>query len=132
LVPPTSILQRRRLPAADCCPLGQRHPKGNERIGGAPSGPAMCGAAGDADGTGLQWFDRQMPSVELVRSSALTDTIPYAYAAITPPGRLVFTAGACPLDHDGAVLSPGGVAAQAQQVMANLAVAVTGSELARS
>jgi enamine deaminase RidA (YjgF/YER057c/UK114 family) len=73
-----------------------------------------------------------MPSVELVRSSALTDTIPYAYAAITPPGRLVFTAGACPLDHDGAVLSPGGVAAQAQQVMANLAVAVTGSELARS
>jgi enamine deaminase RidA (YjgF/YER057c/UK114 family) len=92
----------------------------------------MCGAAGDADGTGLQWFDRQMPSVELVRSSALTDTIPYAYAAITPPGRLVFTAGACPLDHDGAVLSPGGVAAQAQQVMANLAVAVTGSELARS
>jgi enamine deaminase RidA (YjgF/YER057c/UK114 family) len=92
----------------------------------------MCGAAADADGTGLQWFDRQMPSVELVRSSALTDTIPYAYAAITPPGRLVFTAGACPLDHDGAVLSPGGVAAQAQQVMANLAVAVTGSELARS
>jgi enamine deaminase RidA (YjgF/YER057c/UK114 family) len=92
----------------------------------------MCGAAGDADGTGLQWFDRQMPSVELVRSSALTDTIPYAYAAITPPGRLVFTAGACPLDHDGAVVSPGGVAAQAQQVMANLAVAVTGSELARS
>jgi enamine deaminase RidA (YjgF/YER057c/UK114 family) len=92
----------------------------------------MCGAAGDADGTGLQWFDRQMPSVELVRSSALTDTIPYAYAAIRPPGRLVFTAGACPLDHNGAVVSPGGVAAQAQQVMANLAVAVTGSELARS
>jgi enamine deaminase RidA (YjgF/YER057c/UK114 family) len=73
-----------------------------------------------------------MPSVELVRSSALTDTIPYAYAAITPPGQLVFTAGACPLDHDGAVVSPGDVATQAQQVMANLAVAVTGSELARS
>jgi hypothetical protein len=46
-----------------------------------------------------------MTSVELVRSTALTDTVPYAYAAVTPPGRLVFTAGACPLDHDGAVVS---------------------------
>jgi enamine deaminase RidA (YjgF/YER057c/UK114 family) len=71
-----------------------------------------------------QWFDRQMTSVELVRSTALTDTTPYAYAAVTPPGRLVFTAGACPLDHDGAVVSPGDVAAQAQRVMANLAVAL--------
>ena len=44
-----------------------------------------------------------MTSVELVRSTALTDTVPYAYAAVTPPGRLVFTAGACPLDQNGAV-----------------------------
>jgi enamine deaminase RidA (YjgF/YER057c/UK114 family) len=72
-----------------------------------------------------------MTSVELVHSTALTDTVPYAYAAVTPPGRLVFTAGACPLDHDGAVVSPGDVAAQAQQVMANLAVALgaAGAEL---
>jgi enamine deaminase RidA (YjgF/YER057c/UK114 family) len=43
----------------------------------------------------------------------------------------VFTAGACPLDHDGAVVSPGDVAGQAQQVMANLAVALgaAGAEL---
>jgi enamine deaminase RidA (YjgF/YER057c/UK114 family) len=74
--------------------------------------------------TRSQWFDRQMTSVELVRSTALTDTVPYAYAAVTPPGRLVFTAGACPLDHDGAVVSPDDVAAQAQRVMANLAVAL--------
>ena len=65
-----------------------------------------------------------MTSVELIRSTSLTQTVPYAYAAVTPPGRLVFTAGACPLDHDGAVVSPGDVAAQAQQVMANLAVAL--------
>jgi enamine deaminase RidA (YjgF/YER057c/UK114 family) len=65
-----------------------------------------------------------MTSVELVRSTALTDTVPYAYAAVTPPGWLVSTAGACPLDHDGAVVSPGDVAAQAKQVMANLAVAL--------
>ena len=71
-----------------------------------------------------QWFDRQMTSVELVRSTALTDTVPYAYAAVTPPGRLVFTAGACPLDHDGAVVSPDDIAAQAQRLMANLAVAL--------
>ena len=64
-----------------------------------------------------------MTSVELVRSTTLTDTVPYAYAAVTS-GRLVFTAGACPLDQDGAVVSPGDVAAQAQQVMANLAVAL--------
>jgi enamine deaminase RidA (YjgF/YER057c/UK114 family) len=65
-----------------------------------------------------------MTSVELVRSPALIDTVPYAYAAVTPPGRLVFTAGACPLKKEGAVVSPGDVAAQAQQVMANLAVAL--------
>jgi enamine deaminase RidA (YjgF/YER057c/UK114 family) len=66
-----------------------------------------------------------MMSVELVRSDALTDTAPYAYAAVTPPGRLVFTAGACPLDQEGAVVSPGDVTAQAQRVMANLAVALS-------
>jgi enamine deaminase RidA (YjgF/YER057c/UK114 family) len=71
-----------------------------------------------------QWLDRQMTSVELVRSAALADAVPYAYAAVTPPGRLVFSAGACPLDHDGVVVSPGDVAAQAQRVMANLAVAL--------
>jgi enamine deaminase RidA (YjgF/YER057c/UK114 family) len=74
--------------------------------------------------TRSRWFDRQMTSVELVRSTALTDAVPYAYAAVTPPGRLVFTAGACPLDPDGAVVSPGDIAAQAHQVMANLAVAL--------
>jgi len=65
-----------------------------------------------------------MTSVELVRSTALSEVVPYAYAAVTAPGRLVFTAGACPLDHDGTVVSPGDVAAQAEQVMANLAVAL--------
>jgi len=65
-----------------------------------------------------------MTLVELVHTSALAQTSPYAYAAITPPGRLVFTAGACPLDAEGAVVSPGDVAAQATQVMANLAVAL--------
>jgi enamine deaminase RidA (YjgF/YER057c/UK114 family) len=50
--------------------------------------------------------------------------VPYAYAAVTDPGRMVFTAGACPLDADGAVVAVGDVAGQARQVVANLAVAL--------
>jgi enamine deaminase RidA (YjgF/YER057c/UK114 family) len=70
--------------------------------------------------------------VELVRPSDLTDVAPYAYAAVASDvGRLVFTAGACPLDADGATVAIGDVAGQAEQVMANLQVALraAGAEL---
>jgi enamine deaminase RidA (YjgF/YER057c/UK114 family) len=72
-----------------------------------------------------------MAPVSLVRSPGLTDAAPYAYAAVTAPGSLVFTAGACPLDHDGAVVGPGDIAAQARTVMENLVVALraSGAEL---
>ena len=61
----------------------------------------------------------------LVRSTDLTDEAPYAYAAITARGaRLVFTAGACPLDAAGETVAPGDVAAQAEQVMQNLRIAL--------
>jgi enamine deaminase RidA (YjgF/YER057c/UK114 family) len=72
-----------------------------------------------------------MGSLHLVRSSGLTDDVPYAYAAVTAPGSLVFTAGACPLDDDGAVVAPGDIPAQAQRVMENLVVALRacGAEL---
>ena len=59
------------------------------------------------------------PDVTLVRPPELT-TAPYAYAAVTGSGRLVFTAGACPLDTDGNTVAVGDVAGQARQVMANL------------
>jgi enamine deaminase RidA (YjgF/YER057c/UK114 family) len=61
----------------------------------------------------------------------LTDDVPYAYAAVTAPGSLVFTAGACPLDDAGDVVAPGDYAAQAQQVMDNLVDALrsSGAEL---
>jgi enamine deaminase RidA (YjgF/YER057c/UK114 family) len=65
-----------------------------------------------------------MTNVELVRSSSLAGSVPYAYAAVTPPGRTVWTAGACPLDEQGTVVAPGDVAAQARQVIANLVVAL--------
>ena len=46
-------------------------------------------------------------------------------------GRLVFTAGACPLDAAGNTVAIGDVAGQAEQVMANLQVALraAGAEL---
>jgi len=67
-------------------------------------------------------------SVTLVRTEELADTAPYAYAAVTPPGeRLVFTAGACPLNAAGETVAGGDVAAQAAQVMDNLESALRAS-----
>ena len=75
--------------------------------------------------------NRAMP-VELVRAPALSDTVPYAYAAVAPPGGLLFTAGACPLDADGRVVAPGDVAAQTERVMENLVVALAAGGCALS
>jgi enamine deaminase RidA (YjgF/YER057c/UK114 family) len=71
------------------------------------------------------------PAVELVRCRSLTDQVPYAYASLVGEGRLVFTAGACPLDEHGDVVAPGDVTAQAERVVANLreALAAAGSGL---
>jgi enamine deaminase RidA (YjgF/YER057c/UK114 family) len=70
-------------------------------------------------------------AVELVRSSKLCPGVPYAYAAIAPPGGLVFAAGACPIDKDMKVVGLGDVATQARQVMDNLveALAAAGARL---
>jgi enamine deaminase RidA (YjgF/YER057c/UK114 family) len=70
--------------------------------------------------------------VRLVRSTTLSDVAEYAYAAVVEPGaRLVFAAGACPLDEDGNTVGVGDHAAQARQVMRNLrtALAEAGAEL---
>jgi enamine deaminase RidA (YjgF/YER057c/UK114 family) len=49
----------------------------------------------------------------------------YAHAAVVEAGeRLVFTAGAVPLDADGRLVGPGDRAAQARQVLANLSEAL--------
>ncbi|MFI5488029.1 MULTISPECIES: RidA family protein [Micromonospora] len=69
----------------------------------------------------------------LIHVPALSDVAEYAYAAtVEPPARLVFTAGACPLDADGRTVAPGDHAAQARQVMTNLetALATAGARLA--
>ncbi|KRC59059.1 enamine deaminase RidA [Agromyces sp. Root81] len=56
-----------------------------------------------------------MPSsVQLIRASTLSDVAEYAYAATAPKeARLVFLAGACPLDDDGSTVAVGDYVGQA-------------------
>jgi len=71
-------------------------------------------------------------AIRLIRAPGLYPDAPYAYATVAADvTRLVFTAGACPLDSDGVTVSVGDVAGQAEQVMANLGVALqaAGAEL---
>jgi len=63
-------------------------------------------------------------TVRLIRAEGLTPAVPYAYAAAAPPGSLVFTAGACPIDATDTVVGLGDIERQAQQVMANLTQAL--------
>jgi enamine deaminase RidA (YjgF/YER057c/UK114 family) len=67
--------------------------------------------------------------VTLVRNQQLTQAVDYAYAATAPltSARAVWTAGACPLDSDGATVAVGDYAGQARQVMRNLEEALLGA-----
>ena len=68
-------------------------------------------------------------TVELVRSSRLASRAPSAYAAVAHnASRLVFTAGACPLDESGAIAALGDVVGQAEQVMTNLRITLLAAE----
>jgi enamine deaminase RidA (YjgF/YER057c/UK114 family) len=66
-----------------------------------------------------------------IRPAELAGDVPYAYAAVVEGGRALFTAGACPLDENGATVALGDVAGQARRVMANLRItlATAGFEL---
>ncbi len=66
-------------------------------------------------------------TINLIRSGSLYRDAPYAYAAIAPPGALIFTAGACPLDDQGNVVGVSDVRAQASMAVANLATALADS-----
>lgn len=70
-------------------------------------------------------------TIKLIHSDSLYTGVPYAYAAIAPPGALIFTAGACPLDDNGTVAGVGDIEAQASLAIANLgsALAVSGATL---
>lgn len=74
-----------------------------------------------------------MPSaVTLVRSRTLAASAEYAYAATAPANaRLIFLAGSCPLDADGATVGVGDYAAQAAMCVENMrtALAEAGAEI---
>jgi enamine deaminase RidA (YjgF/YER057c/UK114 family) len=62
---------------------------------------------------------------EFVSPPSLYAAAPYEYAAIAPAGaRLVFAAGACPLNDAGEVVAPGDYEAQARAALENLSVAL--------
>ncbi|TYK50678.1 RidA family protein [Actinomadura decatromicini] len=64
-------------------------------------------------------------AVTLIRSSSLSDVAEYAYAASAAPGsRLIFLAGACPLDEDGTTVAVGDYAGQAAKAVENMRIAL--------
>ncbi|HEX3964823.1 MAG TPA: Rid family hydrolase [Trebonia sp.] len=67
-----------------------------------------------------------MPSaVTLIRSAALSGVAEYAYAATAPAqARLIFLAGACPLNADGSTAAVGDYAGQAAKALENMRAAL--------
>lgn len=73
-----------------------------------------------------------MTAVTLIRASTLSDVAQYAYAATAPEdARLIFLAGACPLNDDGTTAAIGDYAGQAARCVETLRGALTaaGAEL---
>jgi len=68
--------------------------------------------------------------IEHLNPPGLFPGAPYHYAAIAEAGRMVFAAGACPIDEDGVVV-PGGIQAQAQKAVSNLFVALDAAGAAK-
>ncbi len=67
-----------------------------------------------------------MPTaVSLIRSTALSASAEYAYAATAPAdARLIFLAGSCPLNLDGTTAGIGDYAAQAAKCVVNMKIAL--------
>jgi len=64
-------------------------------------------------------------AVTLIRSGSLSSVAEYAYAATAPAGsRLIFLAGACPLNGDGTTAAPGDYAGQAAKAFENMRTAL--------
>ncbi|MFE7155853.1 RidA family protein [Streptomyces sp. NPDC057636] len=67
-------------------------------------------------------------TVSLIRSSSLSDVAEYAYAATAPAeARLIFLAGACPLNEDGSTAAVGDYAGQAAKAVENMRTALAES-----
>jgi enamine deaminase RidA (YjgF/YER057c/UK114 family) len=67
-------------------------------------------------------------AITLIRSASLSDVAEYAYAATAPAeSRLIFLAGACPLNDDGSTAAIGDYAGQAAKAIENMQAALTAS-----
>jgi enamine deaminase RidA (YjgF/YER057c/UK114 family) len=67
-------------------------------------------------------------AITLIRSASLSDVAEYAYAATAPAeARLIFLAGACPLNEDGSTAAVGDYAGQAAKAVENMRTALTDS-----
>ncbi|WP_030842237.1 RidA family protein [Streptomyces hygroscopicus] len=67
-------------------------------------------------------------AVTLIRSASLSDVAEYAYAATAPAeSRLIFLAGACPLNDDGSTAAIGDYAGQALKAVENMQAALAAS-----
>jgi enamine deaminase RidA (YjgF/YER057c/UK114 family) len=64
-------------------------------------------------------------AVTLIRSNSLSGVAEYAYAATAPSdARLIFLAGACPLNEDGSTAALGDYAGQAAKCIENMCSAL--------
>ncbi|PJJ00100.1 enamine deaminase RidA (YjgF/YER057c/UK114 family) [Streptomyces sp. 2333.5] len=64
-------------------------------------------------------------AITLIRSDSLSDVAEYAYAATAPAeSRLIFLAGACPLNEDGSTAAIGDYAGQAAKAVENMRAAL--------
>ncbi|MET7622556.1 Rid family hydrolase [Streptomyces sp. NPDC005408] len=64
-------------------------------------------------------------AITLIRSDSLSDVAEYAYAAAAPAkARLIFLAGACPLNEDGSTAAIGDYTGQAAKAIENMQVAL--------
>ncbi|HJZ61066.1 MAG TPA: RidA family protein [Miltoncostaeaceae bacterium] len=74
-----------------------------------------------------------MTAPRRINPPTLFPGVPYDYAAVAPPGGLVFTAGACPLDAQGDVVGSGDLEIQALCALDNLSATLVeaGSSLDR-
>ncbi|MGW1554349.1 Rid family hydrolase, partial [Streptomyces sp. NPDC002346] len=67
-------------------------------------------------------------AITLIRSASLSDVDEYAYASTTPAeSRLIFLAGAYPLNDDGSTAAIGDYARQAAKAVENMQAALTAS-----
>ena len=68
-------------------------------------------------------------AIQLIRASALSDVAQYAYAATAPnDARLLFLAGACPLNEDGTTAAAGDYAGQAARCIENMTQALAAAD----